>query len=49
MVSGARHAVSGPLDVGGIDATRNLANEKQKAWGSWTYALFWIYQFGCII
>ncbi|KAJ0016799.1 hypothetical protein Pint_11923 [Pistacia integerrima] len=36
MVSSARQAVSGLLAVGGINATRYLANKMQKAWKSWT-------------
>ncbi|XP_031248700.1 phosphatidate cytidylyltransferase, mitochondrial-like [Pistacia vera] len=36
MVSSARQAVSGLLAVGGINATRYLANKMQKAWTSWT-------------
>ncbi|XP_044495729.1 phosphatidate cytidylyltransferase, mitochondrial-like isoform X2 [Mangifera indica] len=36
MISSARQAVSGLLAVGGINATRYLANKMQKAWKSWT-------------
>ncbi|KAJ0082260.1 hypothetical protein Patl1_12122 [Pistacia atlantica] len=36
MVSSARQAVYGLLAVGGINATRYLANKMRKAWKSWT-------------
>ncbi|XP_044495720.1 phosphatidate cytidylyltransferase, mitochondrial-like isoform X4 [Mangifera indica] len=36
MISSARQAVSGLLAVGGINATKYLANKMQKAWKSWT-------------
>ncbi|KAJ0080661.1 hypothetical protein Patl1_12132 [Pistacia atlantica] len=36
MVSSAKQAVSGLLAVGGINATRYLANKMRKAWKSWT-------------
>lgn len=35
MVSSGRQAVSGLLAVGGVNATRYLANKVSKAWKSW--------------